>query len=114
MRRIEGPFSALSAPGAFPEYREDFVEARLTDSTPVLNPVDPLRANFPNLLSVRQAAFEVAGRDAGRREPSLPDGGRSLLEDFAAFHVEMRGEAPGEETAALFAALAQEAESAAI
>ncbi len=111
MRRIEGPFSVLSALGAYPEYREDFVEARLTDPLPVLNPADPLRANFPNLLSVRQAAFEVAAGEAGGEGARLPgEDPRTLLEDFAAFHAEMNGEAPDEETGRLFAALAKEAE----
>ena len=114
MRRIEGPFSALSSPGAYPEYRDDFVEARLTDPAPVLNPADPLRANFPNLLSVRQAAFELAARDPARPDAAVPAEGLSLLEDFAAFHSEMKGEAPDEETAALFASLVREAESAAL
>jgi exonuclease SbcD len=113
MRRIEGPFSVLSAPGAFPECRDDFVEARLTDPVPVLNPADPLRANFPNLLSVRQAAFELAARADGPGEAAATAGGpRSLLEEFAAFYAEMKGEALDEETAGLFAALVREAESA--
>jgi DNA repair protein SbcD/Mre11 len=116
MRRIEGPFSVLSAPGAYPEYRDDFVEARLTDPAPVLNPADPLRDNFPNLLSVRQAAFELSpAATATGPSPSLGEGGgRSILEDFAAFHAEMKGEPPDEETARLFASLVQEAERAAL
>jgi DNA repair protein SbcD/Mre11 len=115
MRRVEGPFSALSAPGAYPEYRDDFVEARLTDPIPVLNPADPLRANFPNLLSVRQAAFELAARGPAGTGASLPgEGPRSVFEDFAAFHAEMKGEAPDEETAGLFASLVKEAESASL
>jgi len=117
MRRIEGPFSVLSAPGAYPECRGDFVEARLTDADPVLNPADPLRANFPNLLSVRQAAFELSrapegeGVAEGRIDADAP---RSVLEDFALFHREMRGVPPDEETALLFAALALEAEREAL
>lgn len=115
MRRVEGPFSALSAPGAYPEYRDDFVEARLTDPVPVLNPADPLRVNFPNLLSVRQAAFELAAGPAKGPGAPLPgEGPRSVIEDFAAFHAEMKGEAPGEEMALLFASLVKEAESASI
>jgi exonuclease SbcD len=115
MRRIEGPFSVLSAPGAYPECRDDFVEARLTDPEPVLNPADPLRANFPNLLSVRQAAFELASPGPGGGSSPSPAGGpASVLEDFAAFHAEMRGGPPDEETAALFSALVREAESAAL
>jgi DNA repair protein SbcD/Mre11 len=113
MRRVEGPFSVLSAPGAYPECREDFVEALLTDPGPVLNPADPLRANFPNLLSVRQAAFELApGPRAADARPVAA--ARPIAEEFAAFHAEMRGEPPDEETAALFAALAKEAADAAL
>lgn len=119
MRRIEGPFSVLAAPGAFPEYRGDFIEARLTDPEPVLNPADPLRANFPNLLSVRQAAFETgaAQRGLGPAGPGELEGGggpRSTVEDFALFHAEMRGSPPDAETSQLFAELLEEAERAAI
>jgi DNA repair protein SbcD/Mre11 len=114
MRRIEGPFSALTAPGAFPEYRDDFVEARLTDPEPVLNPADPLRAVFPNLLAVRQLAFELAEPSGGAAASHFLDGQRSLTQDFAAFHVEMKGEAPDEATAELFSSLLREAEHAAL
>lgn len=115
MRRIEGPFSVLSAPGAYPEYRGDFVEARLTDLEPVLNPADPLRANFPNLLSVRQAAFELAPTQAAEAVGSSGAGGpRSVFDDFAQFHREMKGIEPDEETALLFASLVAEAEREAL
>jgi exonuclease SbcD len=114
LRVLEGPFSVLSAPGAFPEHRDDFIEARLTDAEGVLNPADPLRANFPNLLSVRQAAFELspvpglggsAAAPGGRRD----EGPASVIEDFQAFHEEMRGSRPDEGTEALFASLVLEA-----
>jgi DNA repair protein SbcD/Mre11 len=115
MRRVEGPFSVLSAPGAFPEYREDFVEARLTDPEPVLNPADPLRAVFPNLLAVRQAAFELAQSGPDCEAAGLPvEGPRSLAGDFAAFHFEMKGEPPDDRTSELFASLVREAEHAAL
>jgi len=118
MRRIEGPFSVLAAPGAFPECRDDFVEARLTDSEPVLNPADPLRANFPNLLSVRQAAFELASSSAsGDAQRAAVDGSRppSILEEFAAFHALMKsGTPPDEESSRLFAQLLKEAGSASV
>jgi DNA repair protein SbcD/Mre11 len=111
MSRIEGLFSVLAAPGAYAEYRDDFVEARLTDVLPVLNPADPLRANFPNLLSVRQAAFELAAAQAGACPIAFAEG-RSILEDFAAFHAEMKGAPPDEESSRLFASLIEEAERA--
>jgi exonuclease SbcD len=120
MKRIEGPFSVLSTPGAYPEHRDDFVEARLTDPAPVMNPADPLRANFPNLLSVRQAAFELAAEGAngaGAADPPALGGApdtRTILEDFAAFYAEMKGAPPDEDTVRLFASLAQEAERASV
>ena len=110
MRALEGPFSVLSAPGAFAEYREDFIEARLSDPEAILNPADPLRANFPNLLSVRQAAFELSLPGSGPSTLDAGSGGpRSVIEDFALFHAEMRGEAPDAQTATLFAGLVGEA-----
>ena len=116
MRRVEGPFSVLAAPGAYPEFRDDYVEARLVDAEPILNPADPLRANFPNLLSVRQAAFELAAAGAGCgpavEPPPGPVAASAVAADFAAFHAEMRGSPPDAETAALFEALLAEAERA--
>jgi len=112
MRRLEGPFAALSAPGAHPECREAFVEARLTDPEPVLNPADPLRANYPNLLAVRQAAFELAAPDRPALDrPGLEPGGpAAAAADFAAFHERMRGSPPDAETSALFERLLAQAE----
>ena len=106
--RLEGPFSALSAPGAFPEHREAYVEARLTDGAPVLNPAEALRINFPNLLSVRQAAFELLPSAASAPGPRI-EGGRSVVEDFRAFHAEMRGAEPGEAMTRLFTKLLEDA-----
>jgi len=64
---------------------------------------------------VRQAAFEilpVSATPQGEAELDFGERPRSLLEDFAAFHAEMKGAAPDEETARLFASLVKEAESA--
>lgn len=112
--RISGSFSELSAPGAFPGHGQDYVEIRLTDSLPVLDPIDALKLNFPNLLSLRQAAFELeapgpqagAADGHGRRAEGLP----SVLEDFRAFHREMLREDPDPATEALFAELLAEAQ----
>jgi len=117
--RLEGRFADLSAPGAFPEHRGDFVEVRLSDPLPVLDPADPLKANFPNLLAVRQAAFE-------RVEAPWPDGAgasgepvaperrdaSAVLSDFRSFYAEMKGSPPEPETEALFAELLKEADDA--
>jgi exonuclease SbcD len=110
VRRVSGSFAELCAAGAFPEFRGDYVEARLSDPLPVLDPADPLRANFPNLLSVRQAAFELAPQTADSAEPrGDSQGAGAVLEDFRAFHSQMYGAVPDAATEALFAELLEEA-----
>jgi exonuclease SbcD len=119
LSRVEGRFADLIQPGAGAGYRDDFVELRLTDPSPILDPVDPLRANFPNLLSVRQAAFELAaaaeggtGRAATAVAADPGQGLESVLADFRAFHQEIRKEAPDPQTEAIFAGLLKEADHA--
>jgi len=118
MRRIEGLFAELAAPGAHPECREAFVEARLTDPDPVLNPADPLRLNFPNLLSVRQAAFELAPAAAAapaREADRSARGAAAVIDDFRRFYETMKdGQSPDEALAATFARLLMEAEREAL
>jgi DNA repair exonuclease SbcCD nuclease subunit len=122
--RINGSYEELSRPGAFPEFRGAFVEARLTDALPVLDPVDALRANFPNLLSVRQAAFELplaapGGAQAGEgpapgTAPGLAPRGEEageglVLEDFRVFHGAIYGKEAEPELESLFLELLKEA-----
>ena len=125
--RIEASFAELLSPGAFSEYRGDYVELCLSDELPVLDPSERLRSVFPKLLSIRQWAFELrlsgsaalsgetgapategeaAGLSGDDRDPEDP--GR-LVEEFAAFHAEMRGSGPDEATALLFSSLVEEA-----
>jgi exonuclease SbcD len=119
--RLEGSFADLSAPGAFAEHRGDFVEVRLTDPLPVPDPADPLKANFPNLLAVRQAAFEriapPSGGGGGAFEAASigeRKDGAAVLSDFKSFYAEMKGVAPEPETEALFAEILKEADNASL
>jgi len=120
LSRVEGSYAELSAPGAFPALRGDYVEARLTDPDPVLDPVDALRANFPNLLSVRQAAFELAESVAGSEGGAVPApaqgaacrGPEAVMADFRSFFGEIRKTEPDAGTETLFAELVKEAEHA--
>jgi exonuclease SbcD len=124
--RVRGSWAELTRPGAFPERREDYVEAQLTDPQPILDPADSLRLNFPNLLAVRQAAFEIetadaspeaeaarAAQDAARAARGSEDGAGAVLADFRVFHAEIFGTAPEPETEAIFSALLEEAVHAA-
>jgi len=122
LSRVEGSYAELSAQGAFPALRGDYVEVRLTDPDPVLDPVDALRANFPGLLSVRQAAFELAesraGAEGGPGAGAAPAQGaacrgpEAVMADFRSFYGEVRGTEPDAGTEALFAELVKEAEHA--
>ncbi len=103
----------------------DYIEAVLTDPEPVLNPRDLLRQRYPNLLSVRQEAFE-AGNESPRGERAIDenpapgcaeaalDPVRAVLADFMEFYTEMRGAKPAEPVAELFRELVGEAERAAV
>ena len=120
LTRVEGSYDELSAPGAFSAARGDYVEARLTDLDPVLDPVDALRTNFPNLLSVRQAAFELAESLAGTEggaaavpaQGAACRGPEAVMADFRSFYSEVRRAEPDAETEDLFAELVKEAEHA--
>lgn len=114
VRRVSGSFAELSRPGAFPGYGGDYVEIRLTDPLPVLDPVDAVKANFPLLLSLRQSAFEIAaaGPGAQGQTPARTprSGGKdSVLEDFRVFHGEMLGSPPEPGMEGLFLDLLKEA-----
>ena len=116
--RIEAPFEKLCDPNLFGDYREDLVEVSLKDSTPVLEPSERLKGVFPNLLSVRQAAFE-ARLAGGESEAVALDGGGDpedpgrIVGDFSAFHREMRGEEADEAMLGLFRSMVEEASRAA-
>ncbi len=113
VRRISGGFAELSRPGAFPGYGGDYVEIRLTDPLPVLDPVDALKANFPLLLSLRQSAFEIAAgpgaQGPGPARTPRSGGQDSVLEDFRIFHGEMLGSPPEPGMEGLFQDLLKEA-----
>lgn len=123
VRVLSGFFDELIAhPLPAPE-REDYVEIRLLDDDLVLNAADRLKALYPRLLGAQQKALEprsgdeglggdgASGRRAARAKGS-PDRLRAADEDFAAFHAEMTGEAPGETMAKLFGEIAREAADA--
>jgi exonuclease SbcD len=120
LRRVEGRFAELASPGAFPDYRGDYIEARLLDEEAVFDPVDFLRGNFPHLLSVRQAAFELAAAggvsvaaSAGEGPGGADPGGEAaVLADFDAFWKEMKGEEADPAIRELFTEIAALAGSA--
>ena len=126
VRVLSGFFDELIAhPLPEPE-RGDYVEIRLLDDDLVLNAADRLKALYPRLLGAQQKALEARGGEAGdgdvaeggasgrraARTKGSPDRLQAAGEDFAAFHAEMTGEAPGDSMAKLFAEIAREAADA--
>jgi len=121
--RLEGLYADLCAEGAFPEYRGDYIEAKLTDPGPTLDPALGLRKNFPNLITVGQTYFdrlqqsaEQAVRSpqhAGSAGQAAENCGAAAVEaDFRSFYEEIYGVPPPPEMGALFADLLKEAEDA--
>ena len=100
LTRLEGPFASFLEGGVERPERDHFLELLLTDPEPVVAPVEALRRVFPNLLSVRQAAFESRFEDAegpeGEAEGPPKAGAEAALEDFLSFHRAVkRGGIPG-------------------
>ncbi|HOX18174.1 MAG TPA: exonuclease SbcCD subunit D [Spirochaetales bacterium] len=114
LRRIIGTWDRIMSAAALDANPDDYIEAVIEDPAPVLNPVERLRERLPNLLSVRQAAFEsVAGaHDAAPVRIERADAA-GVLGDFSAFHKEVLGKEADADTLALMAGLVEEAEHAA-
>lgn len=118
--RLEGTYSYFLESGATLPERDQYLEVLLTDPDPVISPAESLRRIFPNLLSIRQRAFEAqaeAGRDCAPGSPFpevAPRGGiEAALEDFVSFHRAVKGGDPDEDVSALFRELLREALDAA-
>lgn len=95
MRTVEGTLAELleMAPS------EDYVFVRLLDRAPVLYPMERIRTVFPNALHVERMM------PIHRESASGSRGSLSEMDDltmFRAFHEEVEGSAPDEETEALF------------
>ncbi|MBP7094463.1 MAG: exonuclease SbcCD subunit D [Spirochaetia bacterium] len=114
LRRITGTWEEIMAAAARDESPDDFIEAVIEDPAPVLNPVERLRERLPNLLSVRQAAFESAVDAPGAAPIRIERADAAgVLGDFSAFHKEVLGMEADADTLALMAGLVEEAEHAA-
>lgn len=101
MRTVEGTLAeVLEMP-----HSEDYVFVRLLDETPVLYPMERMRSVFPNALHVSRVmpVRPDATDKPGRRTDEMDDAGM-----FRAFHEEITGSAPDEETEELFRSVLDE------
>ncbi len=86
--RLTGSFDELLTRSDAAEYAQAYVEVLLTDTDPVLDPMQKLRAVYPNILSLRREAW--LGREG---IAPAPDVGRlSTRELFGEFFEETAGE----------------------
>jgi len=108
MVRLKGSFSSLLDSDKFSSYREDYIEAELTDSLLISNAMATLRKRFPWILSVKQQPPTVEERGEG--EIDISDTKRSLEDDFNVFHQYLYGEEAAAEKKKLFLNLGKEGE----
>ena len=100
MRKITGSLAELMENTEYRDaYREDYIQAVLTDKGELIDPIGTLRSAYPNIMQiVRQEALqnsETAGMEtAGRRRMAEKKDTFSL---FTSFYREVRGEELGEE-----------------
>ena len=80
--RLRGALRGAAEPPDAAEYAEAYVEVLLTDTDPVLDPMQKLRAVYPNILSLRREAW--LGRD-GVAPESLTSAALSTRELFGEF-----------------------------
>lgn len=113
MQRIHGSYDQVLRDPRWQEFEGDYIEAILDDADTVLNPLGPLRERFPFLLSLRQAAFGDTSDESGANGPEHieEEDSASALDDFIAFHQQMRGCPPDTPLMELFNQLYREATS---
>lgn len=82
------------------EERDDYVFIELTDQTPVLSPMEKVRAIFPNALHVKRKYLPVTDREKSEEEKDRRE--MTDVELFESFYKEITGEQAEEEMLTLF------------
>ncbi|MBN1321021.1 MAG: exonuclease SbcCD subunit D [Thermoleophilia bacterium] len=104
VRRLRGEFDEILSAQLDPVLAEAYVEVVLTDSEPVLSPLDRLRPLFPHILSIRREAAEAGVFGPGPTSAGLK--ARTVLDLFGDFFEDVRGSPLNEpQTAELAAAI---------
>ena len=113
MRKLTGSLRELMENPTFREiYREDYIQAVLTDKGELIDPMGTLRSAYPNMMQiVRQEALQknmsIGAEAAGRRSMAEKKDTFAL---FTAFYREVRGEELGEEGKQIIRELIKETE----
>lgn len=94
MRTVQGTIEEINAH----DISEDYVFVKLLDKTPVMHPMEKIRAIYPNAMHVeRQTFFGESKKEATEMKSQLTD-----MALFESFYAEMKGEQADVETKALF------------
>lgn len=122
VRRLRAPFADFESRRVAGARPDDYIEAFLTDDTTVLGAYERLKVVYPNILSVRQEAFErlaaggagsggAAGSvdGAGVAEGPAPGSVEAVRADFRAFYRTMMDAEVSEGMARAFDRLIAEA-----
>lgn len=89
LKRVRGSFAELSVPGMPSD--EDYLEVVLTDAMPVYEAMNELAGRFPNLMTVRQEAYERTNPSSEVSATRLREENRvgslheTVIDDFDSF-----------------------------
>lgn len=94
MRTVQGTIEEINAHDS----SDDYVFVKLLDKTPVMHPMEKVRAIYPNAMHVeRQTFFAESKKETIEAKSQLTD-----MELFESFYAEMKGEQADAETKELF------------
>jgi len=89
VRRVRGSFADIVSGRWGREFVDAYIEVVLTDSEPVLSPLDRLRSLFPYILSIRRETAEVSVSGPEATSAGLKT--RSVMDLFSEFFQDVKG-----------------------
>lgn len=96
MRKIKGRLADLMQPEITAQAdKEDYIQAVLTDTEELIDPIGTLRSVYPNILQIILEKNERQSETSEKRAEAVRQ--KSMEELFSEFYVLLRGEEPDEE-----------------
>ncbi len=90
VRVISGSLTALIEASAHDPQADDYLLARLSDTSALLDPMNRLRAVYPNILALERTG--LMAQQQARPNPLLNRPGHSTLAMFSDFYQQLQGE----------------------
>ncbi|OZM56303.1 exonuclease sbcCD subunit D [Lottiidibacillus patelloidae] len=88
------------------EQNEDYVFVRLLDETPVISPMERIRAVYPNAMHVERKSSRIHLHEEQENKEKRANMDQQSL--FKSFYKEVKGTEPSEDTQSLFSDVLQE------